>query len=301
MSRSKTCFWKLSSRELKTRKRRWRKRKTKNKFTNIFTGNLRQNKISWTTTAEAATMQQDKQKECDCIFFVVFSPNFITGFPWQRVDNVTKFQLFAEQLPLLSNSLSPSPANPASVLDRFELFAQFWATASAAARAKAKASKGRASKLHRKITSTCQTHRRPPWPKALRFNAVSPSLSLSRHISVPLPCLEETPVQRERQRILSIIIHSLRMQIELDLICCPTTTNCAHNFACTAPDWHLHPAPPLLLDLITHFDQENCLTKKPQHFPIECNSQKLVFNNLNLLPQNNRLPDRQNDLSALER
>lgn len=112
MSRSKTCFWKLSSRELKTRKRRWRKRKTKNKFTNIFTGNLRQNKISWTTTAEAATMQQDKQKECDCIFFVVFSTNFITGFPWQRVDNVTKFQLFAEQLPLLFNSLSPSPPQP---------------------------------------------------------------------------------------------------------------------------------------------------------------------------------------------
>lgn len=56
-------------------------------------------------------MQQDKQKECDCIFFFffVFSPNFITGFPWQRVDNVTKFQLFAEQLPLLSNFLSPSP------------------------------------------------------------------------------------------------------------------------------------------------------------------------------------------------
>lgn len=61
------------------------------------------------------------------------------------------------------------------------------------------------------------------------------------------------------------------------------------------------PPPPLLLDLITHFDQENCLTKKPQHFPIERSSQKLVFNNLNLLPQNNRLPDRQNDLSALER
>lgn len=121
-------------------------------------------------------MQQDKQKECDSIFFfVVFSPNFITGFPWQRDDNVTKFQLFAEQLPLLFNSLSPS----------LELFAQFWATASAAARAKAKASKGRASKLHRKITSTCQTHRRPPWPKALRFNAVSPSLSLSAYICPP--------------------------------------------------------------------------------------------------------------------
>lgn len=43
------------------------------------------------------------------MFFVVFSTNFITGFPWQRVDNVTKFQLFAEQLPLLSNSLSPYP------------------------------------------------------------------------------------------------------------------------------------------------------------------------------------------------
>lgn len=60
MSRSKTCFWKLSSRELKTRKRRWRKRKTKNKFTNIFTGNLRQNKISWTTT-----QQQQKQQQCN--------------------------------------------------------------------------------------------------------------------------------------------------------------------------------------------------------------------------------------------
>lgn len=120
-------------------------------------------------------------------FFVVFSPNFITGFPWERVDNVTKFQLFAEQLPLLSNSLSPTPPpKPVSVLDRFELFAQFWATASAAARAKAKASKGRASKLHRKITSTCQTHRRPPWPKALRFNAVSPSLSLGIYLSPSL-------------------------------------------------------------------------------------------------------------------
>lgn len=31
-----------------------------------------QNKLdNNTTTAEAATMQQDKQKECDCIFFLL--------------------------------------------------------------------------------------------------------------------------------------------------------------------------------------------------------------------------------------
>lgn len=243
MSRSKTCFWKLSSRELKTRKRRWRKRKTKNKFTNIFTGNLRQNKISWTTTAEAATMQQDKQKECDCIFFVVFSPNFITGFPWQRVDNVTKFQLFAEQLPLLFNSLSPSPPTLSLYSTDSNYLLSFGQRLRLRLEPKRKPQRdvpqNSTAKLH-------QLARRIDAPRGRRLcgSMQSPPLSHSLHISVPLPCLKETPVQRERQRILSIIIHSLRMQIELDLICCPTTTNCAHNFACTAPDWHL---PPTLL------------------------------------------------------
>lgn len=47
-------------------------------------------------------MQQDKQKECDCNFFFIFVFLQILLRVFRGVDNVTKFQLFAEQLPLLS-------------------------------------------------------------------------------------------------------------------------------------------------------------------------------------------------------
>lgn len=178
-------------------------------------------------------------------FFVVFSPNFITGFPWQRVDNVTKFQLFTEQLPLLCNSLSPTPPTLSLYSTDSNYLLSFGQRLRLRLEPKRKPQRdvpqNSTAKLH-------QLARRIDAPRGRRLcgSMQSPPLSLSLfwNISVPLPCLEETPVQRERQRILSIIIHSLRMQIELDLICCPTTTNCAHNFACTAPDWHL---PPTLL------------------------------------------------------
>lgn len=91
----KDMFFEAEQPRVKKKKNKTRKgtRKTKNKFTNIFAGNLRQNKISWTTGQGRARPGQagqqcrtkDKQEECDCVlfYFSVFSPNFIMGFPWQ--------------------------------------------------------------------------------------------------------------------------------------------------------------------------------------------------------------------------
>lgn len=139
---------------------------------------------------------------------VVFS-KFYDGFSVAaRVDNVTKFQLFAEQRPLSETAIVPSPPPPPPVphSNGFKLFAQFWATATAAARAKAESLKATCLKTSPQNyinlpDASMPTPTPTPWPKTLRFNAVCVvSLSLARSSSpshspapFPLACTKHTP------------------------------------------------------------------------------------------------------------